>query len=271
MIDDTRDDRKGVEKRNFANIVYEYSVSGQTLRNNRVAIGENRGNFEVAETIARYPVRAAVTVYYNPRHPRDAVLERELPKGTAGCLGVATVIVLAVVFGGAIGGKRISDFVAAHLADPTLSPLVMALGAFGFFIALFGLAWHRQAAKAKSWPVVPGVVRLTPVETYLAAADEDSGRAGATMYRRSVLYDYRFNQIAYTGTHATLSSGSKPTSLQEVRTSGTTYRHGATVQVHVDPANAAQSTLDPGGKAAWFLWAIATGFIIAAAWVATHG
>ena len=47
------------EPRNFANIVYEYSVKGQTLRNNRVSIGEDRGNFQVVETIARYPVGAA--------------------------------------------------------------------------------------------------------------------------------------------------------------------------------------------------------------------
>jgi hypothetical protein len=66
VLDDTREERKRTEKRNFANIVYEYTVSGQKLTNNRVSIGEDRGNFEVAETIARYPVGTAVMVYYNP-------------------------------------------------------------------------------------------------------------------------------------------------------------------------------------------------------------
>ncbi len=78
------------EPRNFANIVYQYSVSGQTVRNNRVSIGEDSGNFEVAETIARYPAGAAVTVYYNPRHPHEAVLERDPAKGLWGCLGIGT-------------------------------------------------------------------------------------------------------------------------------------------------------------------------------------
>ena len=76
---------------------------GQKLRNNRVSIGEDRGNFEVAETIAKYPVGTVVTVYYNPLHPREAVLERDLPKGLWGCLGIGTAIVLAIVFGSAIG------------------------------------------------------------------------------------------------------------------------------------------------------------------------
>ena len=76
---------------------------GRKLRNNRVSIGEDLGNFEVAETIAKYPVGAVVTVYYNPLHPDQAVLERDLPKGLWGCLGIGTAIVLAIVFGSAIG------------------------------------------------------------------------------------------------------------------------------------------------------------------------
>ena len=61
-------------------------MSGQKLRNNRVSIGEDLGNFEVAETIARYPVGKIVTVYYNPRKPGEAVLERDPPKGMWGCV-----------------------------------------------------------------------------------------------------------------------------------------------------------------------------------------
>ena len=87
---------------------------GQKLRNNRVSIGEDRGNFQVAETIAKYPVGAVVTVYYNPLHPREAVLERDLPKGMWGCLGIGTAIVLAIVFGSAIGLHQITEFVSSN-------------------------------------------------------------------------------------------------------------------------------------------------------------
>jgi hypothetical protein len=50
-FDDDRQGGRGEEERNFAHIVYEYTVSGQKLRNDRVSIGEDLGNFEVAETI----------------------------------------------------------------------------------------------------------------------------------------------------------------------------------------------------------------------------
>src|SRR3954463_4926707 len=98
VLDDSRQGGHRTEKRNFANITYEYSARGKKLRNNRVSIGEDLGNFEVAETLARYPVGKAVTVYYNPLHPDEAVLERDLPKGLWGCLGITTAIVLAIVF-----------------------------------------------------------------------------------------------------------------------------------------------------------------------------
>jgi hypothetical protein len=88
FLDDSRENNHRFEPRNFANIVYEYSVNGEKLTNNRVSIGEDRGDFEVAETIARYPVGTAVTVYYNSRHPQEAVLERDTPKGWWGCLGL---------------------------------------------------------------------------------------------------------------------------------------------------------------------------------------
>src|SRR3981189_3558803 len=110
VLDDSRENGYSFEQRNFANIVYEYSVSGQKLSNNRVSIGEDRGNFQVAGTIAKYPAGSIVMVYYNPLHPREAVLERDLPQGLWGCLGIATVIALTVVLGAAIGLKNISDF-----------------------------------------------------------------------------------------------------------------------------------------------------------------
>jgi hypothetical protein len=40
VIDSDREDGYRNEQRNYANIVYEYAVAGQKLRNNRVSIGE---------------------------------------------------------------------------------------------------------------------------------------------------------------------------------------------------------------------------------------
>jgi hypothetical protein len=269
VIDRDREEGHRTEQRNFANIVYEYSVAGQKLRNNRVSIGEDRGNFEVAETIAKYPVGAVVTVYYNPLHPNEAVLERDLPKGLWGCLGIGTVIVLAIVFGSAIGLNKLSAFVAAHLADPKLSPLVIAFGAFGCVIALFALALQKQARLARKWPVVSGTIKLSGIEQYRTATTNRT--RGQTMYQRKVSYTYSYNGNTYANMHASLASNVASSSGWLVSKFTKAYQDGAAVKVWVNPANPSEATLESGIGFAWVLWLLAAAFAGLSYYTAVHG
>jgi len=270
VIDSDREAGHRFEKRNFANIIYEYSVSGQKLRNNRVSIGEDLGNFQVAETIAKYPVGTVVTVYYNSRHPREAVLERDLPQGLWGCLGIATAIAVVVVFGATIGLTRISEFVSARLVNPQMSVPAVALAAFGLVAALFALVLRRQSALAKTWPVVPGTVKLSGLEEYRAAPSK-GGRRGSIMYERKVSYGYRFKDIDYTGVHGSFSSNSKTTSPWVLRLFGMDFQDGASVKVWVNPANPSETTLNPRASFGWLLWVIALGLWTVAYLMATSG
>jgi hypothetical protein len=43
------------------------------------------------------------------------------------------------------------------------------------------------------------------------------------------------------------------------------------VKVFVNPDNPSDSTLSPGGGAAYFLWAVAAGFVVVAYFIGTHG
>lgn len=270
VIDSDREGGRRIEQRNFANIVYEYSVSGQKLRNNRVSIGEDLGNFQVAETIAKYPVGAMVTVYYNSRHPREAVLERDLPQGLWGCLGIATVIAVIGVFGASIGLTRITEFVSAHLANPQMSVPVVALAGFGLVAALFALVLRRQSALAKTWPIVPGVIKLSGLEEY-RAAPSDSGQRGSVMYERKVSYSYRFKDVTYTGVHGSFSSNSKTTSRWMLRLFGMDFQDGASVEVWVNPVNPSEAILNPRAPFAWLLWLIAAGLWTVAYLMAASG
>jgi hypothetical protein len=268
VLDSEREEGHRFEERNFADIVYEYSVAGRKLRNNRVSIGESRGDFEIAETIAKYPVGTLVTVYYNPLHPDQAVLERDLPKGMWGCLGIGTAIVLAIMFGSAIGLHRMLEFFNARLANPQMSVPVVALAAIGLVAALFALALRQQAAQAKKWPVVSGVIKLSVPEEYRAAPDK-SGSRGARMYERKVSYSYRFNDIAYSSVHATFSSNSSTTSPWVLRLFGMDFQDGANVRVYVNPVNPSEATLDPRASFVWLLWLMASGLWVTAYLIAT--
>jgi hypothetical protein len=270
VIDSDREDGYRNEQRNYANIVYEYSVAGAKLRNNRVSIGEDRGNFQVAETIAKYPVGTIVTVYYNPLHPKEAVLERDLPKGLWGCLGIGTVVVLGIVFGSAFGLNQLSAFVATRLADPKVSPLVIAFGAFGCVIALFALALQKQASLAKKWPVVSGTIKLSGLEQYRAARSDD-GRRGQVMYQRKVSYTYTYNDQSYTSMQASLASNVASSSGWLMRKFNTAYQDGAKVKVWVNPANPSEATLEPRAGFVRVLWLLVVAFAGLTYYTAVHG
>jgi hypothetical protein len=270
VLDSDRETGHRFEKRNFANIVYEYSVSGQKLRNNRVSIGEDLGNFQVAETIAKYPVGTAVIVYYNSRHPGEAVLERDLPQGLWGCLGIATVVAVVGLFGASIGLTRIVEFVSTRVANPQMSVPAVVLAGFGLVAALFALVLHRQSALAKTWPVVPGVIKLSGLDEY-RATPSDSGRRGSIMYERKVSYSYRFKDVAYTAVHGSFSSNTKTTSRWGLRLFGMDFQDGAGVKVWVNPVNPSEATLNPRAPFGWLLWLIALGLWTVAYLLATSG
>jgi hypothetical protein len=272
VLDDSREDNYRIERRNFANVVYQYSVAGKQLRNNRVSIGEDRGNFEVAEAIAKYPAGMDVTVFYNPLHPNEAVLERDLPKGLWGCLGIGTAVVLGIVFGGVFGLNRLTAFVSTRLANPKFSPMVVVFGAFGLVIALFALAMRRQSQLAKHWPVVPGIIRMSDVQQYRNAPSKDGVR-GEVMYQRQASFAYTYNNVAYTCIEGSVATGINSTSGWLMRKFTTAYQDGASVNVYVNPANPSEATLNPRGGAfiIWILGLLACAFWGLAYFVATRG
>jgi hypothetical protein len=266
VLDDKREDDYRLEPRNFANIVYEYTVSGVTLSNNRVSIGEDRGNFEVAETIARYPVGTAVTVYYNSLHPRTAVLERDLPLGKLWRY-VAIGTVVTILFGLSVifGLNQLTEFIATKLAHPKMSPPAVVFGVFAGVLVLFALALQKQFGLARKWPIVPGTIKMSDIEQYRAAPTKNGVR-GPVMYQRRVSFLYSFDNVAYSCVQASLATGVYSTSGWLVRKFTTAYQEGAGVNVYVNPANPSEATLDPraGLWICGVLWLAALAFAASA-------
>ena len=61
-------------------VVYQYEVHGKTYQSQTIKAGEQYLNVRVMgqaqATVARYPIGASVTVYYNPANPAESALER---------------------------------------------------------------------------------------------------------------------------------------------------------------------------------------------------
>ncbi len=58
---------------------YTYAVNGQTFQSNKRAPGSEVGGTGARGVVAKYPAGAQVMVFYDPKNPSDAVLERRAP------------------------------------------------------------------------------------------------------------------------------------------------------------------------------------------------
>ena len=63
----------------------------------RVTIGKIQGRRDSAKFVARYPVGAEVTVYYNPGDPSKAVLIRGMRGRNPFWVGVPIVVALGLI------------------------------------------------------------------------------------------------------------------------------------------------------------------------------
>jgi len=92
------------EKRNGKEIKaprveYEFTIAFHRYRGRRVNFAEVLAGPDAVATVARYPVGAAVPVYYDPANPTESVIERDLPpffRAIWTVVAVLTVLILAV-------------------------------------------------------------------------------------------------------------------------------------------------------------------------------
>jgi hypothetical protein len=244
------------EPRNFAKVVYEYTVGGHKLRHDRVSIGEDLGNFEVAETIARYPVGKTVTVYYNPRKRNEAVLERDLPPAIWKAGVVIVLVLVGLILGAIFGFRKLGELIAATIPNPTTAPFVTACLGFAFFAALMIFGIQRNVARMRAWPTVPGRIGSSDVHEFQALSQSDAGSSRwVTRYRGSVVYSYEVGGVRYTGDQRGTTGRTSSNVAAFVRP-GARYQPGRVVEIHYNPDNPAESILDPRTGPLWLLWLI---------------
>lgn len=256
--------RPRFEERSFANVVYQYEIAGQPHTNSRVTIGEDRGNFEVAETIARYPVGKRVTVYYNPARPTQAVLERELG-GMWSRIAWIVVGFTVIVFGAIVGFNKLTQVAADHVVN---APLTVAIGLFGALMALAALGVQRLASQARHWPVVKGIISTSGLEAFRTLSDGEEQEPISVDAR--IEYTYRFHGRDYSGTAVSLRGEVGTTTDGAIQRWAKRYRDGQIVDVYVNPAKPSESVLEPRARGIWVMWVMAAALLAMAAFVATR-
>src|SRR5205085_10595584 len=156
----------------------------------------------IADTEAvlnHYPVGATVPVYYNPKDPADALLERDPPLPVLWLYLIAAGVLTAgfAILAVFANGSAILEALEAHF------PAKAFLPGMGFFtlggILLLALLWsaRRQAAEAAGWPVTGGhVVGSTVEHCRTRVGGARSGRL-ATVYEPVIEYSYRVDGREY--------------------------------------------------------------------------
>jgi Protein of unknown function (DUF3592) len=239
------------ERRTFARIEYDYTVAGRKYRGTRVGIGEDMGNFEVAETIARYPVGKPVTVYYNPGKRDQAVLERDAPAGLWKGVAILVLAMSGIIVAAVVGFGKLPGLFVNVVSDPKRAPFVAALVGFAAVASLVIYAFQKTAAQARAWPTVTGRIQSSDVHPFEARDTSDSRvDRWRTLYRAEVVYSYEVAGVRYTGDR--LGSGEISASTDALaRRAAARYPEGSAVDVHYNPDNPADALLHPGRP--WWL------------------
>src|SRR5665213_210861 len=260
-----------IETRNFAEISYTFLAgANNTYRGSRIGLGADPGNFEVAETLKRYPEGKAVTVYYNPHNPNECILERDDPANIRKAW-LAVVILVAVIAVGFVAITQGADRLNGIVAEPKRTPLVVALGIFALLMMLFARMLGKQSRAMKSWPQIAG--RITKSEVATTVQEHQRANAGrsydVTMYVPRVVYTYQVEGNSFEGDNIGWSGSASTTSYAEKVIKR--FALQMPVQVFYNPLDPTQSTLKPAGAmfaiVLWLLAVLFAGASFAAGWL----
>lgn len=86
----------------YPHVEYSYTANGISYTGKQISFGGvlGRSNPSAAQdVVARYPLNAPVTVYYNPEKPSEAVLERALSGGgkAAKIIGIILIVLSVII------------------------------------------------------------------------------------------------------------------------------------------------------------------------------
>jgi len=246
-----------VKVRSAPAIAYEYSVDGKRYQSERISLAEIIPESDIEPLLARYPLGAQVTVYYNPADPRQSVLERALPpdfgKGLAGVfafLGGGAVLALLTL-------AKVPEILAPHLPNPENALFVTLSAGLGIFLLLLGVVQQRQALAMQTWPSAAGVVISSEMRSYKTWIDNIQ----RTLYTPAIVYRYPVGGREYTSDRYSLGAEEgwgNPAILEKTLAR---FPVDAQVTVYYNPQAPAESVLQRGVKGGWLIWTLGFGLL----------
>jgi hypothetical protein len=231
------------EVKNVPHIEYEFTLGGRVITGTRIGVGEIPDDIQA--TLDHYRVGATVPVYYDPKNPENALLERDapLPIGWLYAIAAGIFLVGLAVLALFWNISSVFDGLAKYFPEKAFLPGVAFFTLGGVMILAMLWASRRQVAEASSWPQISGRIVSSTVEHYRQRVGGARTGSLATFYETVVEYAYTVNGREYHSTQ--LSFGGKTAGSQVLaEEKAARYPEGSQVMVHYDPKNPSNAVLD---------------------------
>jgi hypothetical protein len=229
--------------KNVPDIEYEFTLGDRVIRGKRIGVGEIPDDIEA--TLDHYRVGTVVPVYYDPKNPENALLERDAPLPIAGLYAIAGGVFLVglAVLTLFWNISAVFDSLSRYFPEKAFLPGVAFFGLGG--VMVLALLWgaRRQVAEASGWQQTAGRIVSSTVEHYRQRVGGARTGSLATFYEAVVEYDYSVSGRDYHSTR--LSFGGKTAgSQQRAEAAAARYPEGSQVMVHYDPKNPSNAVLE---------------------------
>jgi hypothetical protein len=229
---------------NVADIEYEFRLGDRVFRGTRVGLGEIAAA-GLEATLNHYHVGASVPVYYDPKNPGNALLEREPPLPLVWLYAIAAAVLIAGLAIVAVfwNVSAILEGVEGYFPEKAFLPGLAFFTLGGLMVLAMLWASRRQVAEASGWPQTSGRIVTSTVEHYRQRVGGARTGTLVTFYEPVIEYSYRVDDREYHSTQ--LSFGGKAAGSQEIAEArAARYPLGSEVTVHYDPKNPSNAVLD---------------------------
>ena len=261
-----RDRTVDFEIRNFATVAYEFHADGKKQRGNRISIAHDVGNYQVAEKLAKYPVGAKVTVYYDRNKPSDNVLEREMSMRAFEITFLIGALVAAVAVLGMLLTENVGAIVAQYVPQNGRTSGGIFVAVMAAFMVLFANAIYQRGQATLTWPKVEGIVASSQVDAVRSYYLRGNGIAYYWyVFRSRTIYDYRVNGVAYNSDRASYGAQTYAKFTLFAKREAERFTAGDTVDVYYDPNQPEHAVLVRGAPGQWVIWVVVVALFALAA------
>lgn len=261
-----RDRTEDTEIRNFATVSYEFHADGRRQVGNRISIAHDVGNYQVAEKLAKYPVGAKVTVFYDRNKPSDNVLEREMSMRGFEITFLIGALVAAVAVLAMLLTENVGAIFAQYVPQNGRTSGGIFVGVMAALMALFANAIYQRGQATFTWPKVEGVVATSQVDAVRSHYMRGNGFTYYWyLFRSRTVYDYRVNGVEYKSDRASYGAQTYASFTLLAKREAERYAAGDIVEVFYDPKSPEQAVLVRGAPGQWLIWVVAVALFALAA------